>query len=92
MASPTGSTYVISTDCMRCGVCEFMCAQAAIIEAKRQFVILKHLCTGCGDCVAYCPAEAIVPADQFRERERTTVSAQLGTVLTGRRRGDENGG
>ena len=87
MAPATCTAYIISTDCMRCGVCEFMCSEAAIIEAKRQFIILKRLCTGCGDCVAYCPAEAIVPADQFRERERATVSAQLSRVLTDEKTG-----
>src|SRR6266542_3453747 len=39
--------YIISSDCMDCGVCEYMCPQGAIFEAKRQFVINKALCNGC---------------------------------------------
>jgi MinD superfamily P-loop ATPase len=27
---------------MRCGVCEFMCPERAIIEARRQAIILTH--------------------------------------------------
>ena len=59
---PDPGVFIISTDCMRCGVCEHMCPVDAIQEAKRQLIILKRVCTGCGDCVPYCPVHAIVPA------------------------------
>lgn len=71
--------HIISTDCMDCGVCEFMCPEGAIFEAKRQFVILKDRCNDCGICVPYCPARAIVPGDDFRARQVQTVRS----VLTG---------
>jgi MinD superfamily P-loop ATPase len=73
--------YVISSDCMDCGVCEYMCPEGAIFEAKRQFVIRKDLCNGCGDCVPYCPARAIVPRDQFKERQERSVRQVLGAAL-----------
>jgi MinD superfamily P-loop ATPase len=85
LSAPGSSTaalgYIISTDCMDCGVCEFMCPQGAIFEAKRQFVIRKDLCNGCGDCVPYCPARAIVPRSQFSSRQDRTVRTVLSAVL-----------
>lgn len=75
-------SYIISTDCMDCGVCEFMCPQAAIFEAKRQFVIRRDRCNGCGECVPYCPARAIVPRDKFSGRQARTVRNVLGNVLS----------
>jgi MinD superfamily P-loop ATPase len=73
--------YIISTDCMDCGVCEFMCPRGAIFEAKRQFVIRKGLCDGCGECVPYCPARAIVARMAFGSRQDRTVRKLLGAVL-----------
>jgi len=75
--------YIISSDCMDCGVCEFMCPEGAIFEAKRQFVIRKDRCNGCGICVPYCPARAIVSRGAFKERQRRTVQNVLGEVLSG---------
>lgn len=73
--------YIISTDCIRCGVCEFMCPEGAIVEAKRQLIILKNVCTGCGDCVPFCVVRAIVPRAEFRDREADTLAARLRKVL-----------
>mgnify|MGYP001572894601 CR=1 FL=1 len=73
--------YIISTDCMDCGVCEFMCPQGAIFEAKRQFVIDKHRCNDCGECVPYCPARAIVHRDGFSDRQARSVKRVLGSAL-----------
>jgi len=75
--------YIISTDCMDCGVCEYMCPVGAIFEAKRQFVIRKDLCNGCGLCVPYCPARAIVARSGFKERQRRTVQNLLSEALSG---------
>jgi MinD superfamily P-loop ATPase len=73
--------YIISTDCMGCGVCEFMCPSEAIVEAKNQLIILKHVCNGCGDCVPFCPVHAIVPREQFGERQADTLASALRQVL-----------
>ena len=81
LTSGDALSYIISTDCMRCGVCEYMCPRGAIIEAKRQLIILKRLCDGCGECVSYCPVYAIVPRDQFKERQANTLAAQLRAAL-----------
>jgi len=73
--------YIISSDCMDCGVCEYMCPQGAIFEARRQFVIRKDLCNGCGECVPYCPARAIVEREHFKERQERSVRQVLGAAL-----------
>ena len=65
--------YIISSDCMDCGVCEFMCPKDAISEAKNQFVIRKERCDDCGTCAPYCPARAIAAADAYGERRQRTV-------------------
>lgn len=73
--------YIISSDCMDCGVCEYMCPQSAIFEAKKQFVIRKDRCNDCGECVPYCPARAIVQRADFTARQRRSVRSVLGAVL-----------
>ena len=73
--------YMITSDCTRCGVCEYMCPQDAIKEAQNQLVVRRHLCNGCGECVPYCPVRAIVPADEFTARQHDTRKAQLRRIL-----------
>ncbi len=78
-----GLTYIISSDCMNCGVCEFMCPTGAIVPAANQFIIDKQRCDGCGRCVPYCVASAIVRRDAFAARQQSTVKARLRGVLQG---------
>ena len=78
---PGVTSYMISSDCTHCGVCEFMCPQNAIREAPNQFVIRRQLCNGCGDCTPYCPVRAIVPASEFAARQQQTRKAQLRAIL-----------
>ena len=73
--------YMITQDCTRCGVCEYMCPQDAIKEAPNQLVVRRHLCNGCGECVPYCPVRAIVPAGEFAARQQDTRKAQLRKIL-----------
>lgn len=80
-SAPASTTYMISSDCTHCGVCEFMCPQGAIREAPNQFVIRRQACNGCGDCTPYCPVRAIVPASQFATRQRQTRKAELRAIL-----------
>ncbi len=73
--------YMITSDCTRCGVCEFMCPLGAIKEAPNQFVVRRHVCDGCGECVAYCPVRAIVPGREFASRQKRTRKAELRRIL-----------
>ncbi len=73
--------YMITNDCTRCGVCEYMCPQDAIKEAPNQLVVRRNLCNGCAECVPYCPVRAIVPAAEFAARQQDTRTAQLRRIL-----------
>ena len=78
------SVYIISSDCVSCGICEYMCPLEAIVETTRRLAILKRVCDGCGICVPYCPVRAIVPKGNIRERQALTVTAKLRRVLSRR--------
>lgn len=80
-ARAPASIYMITSDCTHCGVCEFMCPRDAIKEAPNQFVVRRHLCNGCGECVPYCPVRAIVPQAEFACRQRHTRKAELRGIL-----------
>ena len=77
----SASTYIISSDCMDCGVCGPMCPLGAIVEARNQLIILKRICNGCGLCTPYCPVQAIVPKGQFKERQALSVNDELRRIL-----------
>ncbi len=51
--------YVITDDCVACGICVENCPSEAIIEGEEKYVITEA-CTECGTCVENCPSEAIV--------------------------------
>jgi ferredoxin len=58
---------IVADDCIACGACEPECPNAAISEAGGTYVIDPDLCdvcaaTGDSQCVAVCPADAIVAA------------------------------
>jgi MinD superfamily P-loop ATPase len=74
-------TYAISSDCMNCGVCEFMCPTGAIVQAPNHFVVSRGLCNGCARCVPYCLVRAIIPREKLAERQERTVKARLRRVL-----------
>jgi ferredoxin len=73
--------YVITSDCMGCGICLPMCPVEAIVEARHQLVILKRRCDGCGLCTPYCPVQAIVPKERFKERQARTLDRELRLIL-----------
>jgi Fe-S-cluster-containing hydrogenase component 2 len=77
----TATAYIVSSDCLNCGVCEFMCPEGAIVQAPNQFIIDRHRCTGCGKCVPYCLIRAITPRDLFAQRQERTVKARLRRAL-----------
>ena len=54
--------YIISTDCISCGVCVDECAVSAISEGDEYYVIDAEQCTDCGSCAEACPVDAPAPA------------------------------
>lgn len=45
--------------CMRCGTCEAVCSENAIIVNETFVEFLTESCSGCGRCVKKCPTEAL---------------------------------
>jgi formate hydrogenlyase subunit 6/NADH:ubiquinone oxidoreductase subunit I len=46
--------------CNSCGLCREVCGEAAItqkyLECKHLYEVHSKKCTGCGECIEYCPA------------------------------------
>ena len=53
-------SYLITDDCLSCGVCADECPSEAIKEGEDKYVIDQETCTQCGTCKDVCPSEAIV--------------------------------
>ena len=50
--------YIITSECVKCGICVDLCPAAAIIESDDQYIITSA-CISCGKCVEVCPIDAI---------------------------------
>ena len=44
-------SYVITDECVACGVCVDECPVGAITEHEDKYIIDPELCTECGSCV-----------------------------------------
>ncbi len=56
--------YVITDECIACGLCLEECPAEAISEGEDKYVINPDLCTDCGSCADICPVEAPVPVEE----------------------------
>jgi len=50
--------YVISDECISCGLCESECPVNAISEGDGKYVIEAETCISCGRCAEVCPVGA----------------------------------
>ncbi len=51
--------YVISIDCISCGLCESECPVSAISKGEAQYEIGTDTCIDCARCESQCPVSAI---------------------------------
>ena len=50
--------YVITSECVNCGICVDICPVSAIVEGEDRLMI-TDACIQCGRCVQACPLDAI---------------------------------
>ena len=72
--------YMITEDCILCGVCEAECPNEAISEGDVIYVIDPDRCTECvgfydeSQCAAVCPVEACVPDLDHEETQEELLA------------------
>ncbi len=49
---------IITSECVKCGVCVDVCPISAIIESEEQYII-TDACIDCGKCIEVCPIDLI---------------------------------
>ena len=59
--------YIITDECILCGVCVAVCPTESIREGDTKSYIDVSQCIGCGTCAENCVSEAII----FVEEEIT---------------------
>ena len=53
--------YIITDDCVKCGLCAMECPKKAIIEQETKYTINTKLCDDSGKCAEVCPVGAAKP-------------------------------
>ncbi len=51
--------YIITNECIGCGLCQANCPVSAIGMGEEHRVIDQSVCIKCGTCFEACPVEAI---------------------------------
>ncbi len=81
--------YMITDDCIMCGLCAWECQNEAITEGDEKYVIDPDKCTECvgaapqPKCVNECTTAAIVP-DPSRQEDREQLLAKWQALHPGK--------
>jgi Pyruvate/2-oxoacid:ferredoxin oxidoreductase delta subunit len=64
------TAFLITQDCVGCGLCKQKCPWAAILgEKKKRHLIEPTLCRGCGTCWHSCPRCAVADPGGTRRKK-----------------------
>ncbi len=65
--------YMVTDDCILCGVCVAGCPTGAVSEGEVKSFIDIMICIECGTCAENCPSDAIVfiEEEDWQQQERS---------------------
>ena len=66
-------THVITSTCIKDGLCVEECPVEAIVEAEKQYYINPEECIDCGACVEVCPSNSIFPDEELPDEHKASV-------------------
>ena len=66
--------YVVTSECIQCGVCFAGCESSAITEGDTQSYIDPAICIECGLCKQNCPSDAIIYVEETKQEEPASAS------------------
>jgi electron transport complex protein RnfB len=81
----TAVTVAVTAACRGCGACLLTCEERAFRPAgparpaepnAGPLIVLEDRCTGCGDCVEICPADAISMIVSHSDRVTQAVAEE----------------
>ena len=79
-----GKPFVRTADCIGCGRCTKVCAQAAPTVREGKCSIDTEKCVGCGRCLGVCPVKAIeAPFDQANDVLNCKIAEYAKAVCDG---------
>ena len=80
-----GKPFVRTADCIGCGRCTKVCAQAAPTVREGKCSIDTEKCVGCGRCLGVCPVKAIeAPFDQANDVLNCKIAEYAKAVCDGK--------
>lgn len=72
--------YVVTDECIQCGVCIAGCSSGAAQEGEGKSYIDPSICIECGLCAENCPVSAIIYVEE--EAKVADASASAGETDT----------
>ncbi len=58
--------HINQDTCIKCGECEKVCLQKAIIKTPDSYDVSSKRCIGCGRCISICPSQCIETSSESK--------------------------